>query len=446
MDLKTFKIGGVHPPESKISAREPIAVLPLPDKVSILLSQHLGAPANPIVNKGDQVKVGSLIAKGEAFISAHIHSSVSGTVEKIDDVLDASGYRNKAIVINVEGDEWESSIDCSGDLVREVDLEPGQIVEKIKQAGVVGLGGAAFPTHVKYMFPAGKTADAVIINGVECEPYVTADHRLMLERTDEILVGSHILMKAARVERGIIGIEANKPDVIALMKEKVRDYRGIEVVALKVRYPQGAEKQLIKAILNREVPGGKLPLDVGCIVNNVGTALAVYEAVQKNKPLIDRVVTLTGKSLPRTGNFLCRIGVPGTMMLEALGTDLPDGTAKVINGGPMMGKAIASLDIPVTKGTSGLILVDESEARRSTPKDCIRCGKCIGVCPMGLEPYLLEKLGERDRFDVAEKEGIADCIECGSCSYTCPSSRPLLDYIRHGKSQVMRIRAERRQK
>ncbi len=446
MKLKTFKIGGVHPPENKISADKPIETLPLPDKVSIPLCQHLGAPAVPTVKKGDAVKVGTLIAKGEAFISANIHSSVSGTVSGIDDVMDASGYKAKAVVINVEGDDWEDSIDRSQDLVKEIALDSQAIVGKIKEHGIVGLGGACFPTHVKYMFPAGKTADAIVINGVECEPYLTSDHRLMLERPDEILVGVQILMKAANVDRAYIGIEANKLDAIELLSQKAKDYQGIDVVALKVQYPQGAEKQLIKAILNREVPGGKLPLDVGCVVNNIGTALAVYEAVQKNKPLIERVVTLTGKKLEKTGNFLARVGVPASKLLDALGVEMPEGTAKVISGGPMMGKAAPGLDIPITKGTSGLILMDESEAKRNKVQACIRCGKCVTVCAMGLEPYLLEKLSEKDKFEEAEQELVADCIECGSCSYTCPSSRPLLDLIRYGKSNVMRIRAERRQK
>ncbi|MCK5220077.1 MAG: RnfABCDGE type electron transport complex subunit C, partial [Candidatus Aminicenantes bacterium] len=299
---------------------------------------------------------------------------------------------------------------------------------------------------VKYMFPEGKTADTLVINGVECEPYLTSDHRVMVERADEILIGVTIMMKAGKVNRALIGIEANKPDAIKILSEKAKEFQGIEVVPLKVQYPQGAEKQLIKSLLNREIPSGKLPLDVGCIVNNIGTALAIYEAVQKNKPLIERVVTLTGKRLKKGGNFQVRIGTPVKSILEKLGEELPDDTGKLISGGPMMGKAINTLDIPVTKGTSGIVFMDEDESERSDFQNCIRCSKCVSVCPMGLEPYLLEKLGEKEMFEECEKEDIVDCIECGSCSYTCPSSRQLLDYIRYGKQNVMRIMRERRQK
>lgn len=447
MKLRTFKLGGVHPPENKISAAQPITVLDLPKQVSIPISQHLGAPANPVVQKGDEVKVGTLIAKGEAFISANIHSSVSGKVFKIDEVLDASGYKNKAIVIKVEGDEWEDSIDRSGTLVKDLKIQdPKSLLEKIKEMGIVGLGGATFPSHIKYMVSDDRKADTLVINAVECEPYLTSDHRLMLEKADEIMVGIQIMMKAGKVNRAMIGIEANKPDAIKLLSEKAKDYPGVEVAALKVQYPQGAEKQLIKALLNREIPSGKLPLDVGVIINNVGTAFAIYEAVQKNKPLIERVVTMTGKKLKKTGNFMARIGVPATMLLEALGEDIPEDTAKIISGGPMMGKAVNALDIPITKGTSGLILMPANESRRSEGANCIRCAKCIGVCPMGLEPYLLEKLAKRSDFESCESEAIFDCIECGSCSYVCPSAIPLLDYIRYGKSNVMRIMRERRQK
>jgi H+/Na+-translocating ferredoxin:NAD+ oxidoreductase subunit C len=446
MMLRTFKMGGVHPPENKLSATVPIETLGLPKQASIPISQHLGAPAVPVVQKGDEVKVGTLIAKGEAFISANIHSSVSGKVFKIDDVLDASGYKNKAIIIKVVGDEWEESINRSDELLNDISLEPKEILEKIKEMGIVGLGGATFPAHIKYMVSEERKADTLVINAVECEPYLTADHRIMLERTDEILVGIQIMMKAGKVDKAMIGIEANKPDAIEIMQQKAKDYPGVEVVALKVQYPQGAEKQLIKALLNREIPSGKLPLDVGVIVNNVGTALAVYEAVQKNKPLIERVVTMTGKQLKKTGNFMARIGSPASMLMEALGEEMPGETSKIISGGPMMGKAVSALDVPITKGTSGMILVDDAEAKRTEPSNCIRCAKCVTVCPMGLEPYLLEKLAKRDDFDGCEQEAVFDCIECGSCSYTCPSSIPLLDYIRYGKSNVMRIMRERRQK
>lgn len=446
MNLKTFKTGGVHPPENKLSAAVPIKTIPPPRQVSIPVSQHLGQPAVPVVDKGDKVKAGTLIAKGEAFISANIHSSVSGTVLKIDDVLDVSGYRKKAIVINTEGDEWEESIDRSEEPVYEIDLEPQQIIDKIKTMGIVGLGGAAFPAYVKYLpLPGGIKADTLIINGVECEPYLTADHRVMLEKSDEILVGIQIMMKAGRVDRAMIGIEANKLDAIELLTGKAGKFPGIEVVPLQVKYPQGAEKQLIKALLNREVPSGKLPLDVGCIINNIGTALAIYEAVQKNKPLIERVVTITGKNLARPGNFRVRIGSPAALLLDALQEDVPPETGKVICGGPMMGKSVNTLAIPITKGTSGFILMGKEEAARNEAKNCIRCAKCISACPMGLEPHLLEKLAERKNFEACEAGGVADCMECGSCSYTCPSGRPLLDYIRYGKANVMRIMRQRRQ-
>ncbi len=444
--LRTFVRGGVHPPENKLSSSGKIVELGIPKQVSILLSQHLGAPAAAKVAKGDKVKTGTLIGELKGFISANIHSSVSGTVLKIDEVVDASGYRKSAVIINTEGDEWEDSIDRSKDLKKECNLSPEEIIEKIKEMGIVGLGGAAFPSHIKYMFPEGKSADTLVINGVECEPYLTSDHRLMLEHPDEIMAGISIMMKAGRVKRAFIGIESNKPDAIELLKKKAEEYEGIEVAPLKVKYPQGAEKQLIKALLNREIPSGKLPLDVGCIVNNVGSAFAIYEAVQKNKPLFERVTTLTGKHLDEIGNFRVRIGTPAKMMLEKLGIDLPQNTGKVISGGPMMGKAVTSIDTPITKGTSGILIMSKEDAVRSEVKNCIRCSKCVGVCPMGLEPYLIEKLAAIENFEACETEGAFDCIECGSCSYTCPSNRPLLDYIRYGKQNVMRMMRERRAK
>ncbi len=438
-------MGGVHPPENKISEKAAIEVLPLPQKAFIPLGQNLGAPAKAVVDKGALVKVGQLIASGEAFISANVHSSVSGKVARIDNVLDHSGYRNKAIVIDVEGDEWEESIDRSPAVIRECNLSSEEIIQKIKEMGIVGLGGATFPTHVKLMVPTDKKAEFLIINGVECEPYLTSDHRLMLEKGEELIIGVTILMKALKVEKAFIGIENNKSDALENLKRIAADYKGIEVQPLKVKYPQGGEKQLIKALIGREVPSGKLPLEVGCVVQNIGTAFAVYEAVQKNKPLIERVVTLTGKSVKKPANYLVRIGTPVNNLIETSG-GLPEKTGKIISGGPMMGKALVSTEVPVVKGTSGILIMNEKESHRPLMSNCIRCARCIGVCPMGLEPVLLAQLSANERWEDAERERILDCIECGSCHFTCPSGRPLLDYLRVGKNkvgQLIRTRAKK---
>lgn len=436
--LKTFAKGGVHPPENKFSANRPIEVLPLPAKVSIPVSQHIGTPATILVAKGDKVKVGQLIAQSAGFVSANIHSSVSGTVESIEPVLDSSGYKRPAITIVVEGDEWESTIDRSPELKRNIDADSQTIIKKIADAGIVGLGGATFPSHVKLSVPAGKKADVLIINGVECEPYLTSDHRLMLEKGHELMVGIQLLMRALGVGKAMIGIENNKPDAIKYLSDISKEYQGISVHALKVKYPQGGEKQLIKALINREVPSGGLPIDIGAVVHNVGTAYAVYEAVQKNKPLFERVVTVTGKNLPKPSNFLVRIGTPVTELIAAAG-GLPDDTAKVVNGGPMMGKAVTDISVPVTKGTSGIIVFPASESRRKADSVCIRCAKCVAACPMGLEPYLLIRMSQRMMFDKMEHERVLDCMECGSCSFVCPANLPLLDYIRLGKTEVSKI-------
>lgn len=434
--LKTFPKGGVHPPENKFSASKPIEVLPLPEQVVIPISQHIGAPAAVVVAKGDKVVVGQVIAKAAGFVSANIHSSVSGTVASLDPVLDSTGYKKPAITITVEGDEWLAEIDRSPDLKKDINLSAEEIVAKVNEAGIVGLGGATFPSHVKLSVPKGKKADVLIINGVECEPYLTSDHRLMLEKADELMVGISILKKALGVERALIGVENNKRDAIAHLKQVSAGYAGIEVHALKVKYPQGGEKQLIKALINREVPSGSLPIEVGTVVHNVGTAFAVYEAVQKNKPLVERVVTVTGKKLENPGNFMVRIGSPISKLIEAVG-GLPDDTAKVVNGGPMMGKALSTIEAPVTKGTSGVILFPANESLRpEVQPSCIRCGKCISACAMGLEPYLLIRLSQRKMTERMEEERILDCMECGSCSYVCPANLPLLDYIRLGKGDV----------
>lgn len=437
--MKTFRIGGVHPAENKLSAGKPIVVADLPKQAVFPLSQHIGAPAVPCVAKGDVVKVGTKIADAGGFVSAPIFSSVSGKVNKIDAIVDASGYRKPAIFIDVEGDEWEETIDRTDTLVKECDLDAKAIVEKIKNAGIVGMGGACFPCHVKLSPPPGSKPECVIVNAVECEPYLTADHQLMLEHPDEILVGVKLVMKAANVTKGYIGIENNKPDAIKLMTEKAAQYPDIEIVPLKVKYPQGGEKQLIDAVIRRQVPAPPaLPVSVGAIIQNVGTMYAIYQAVQKNKPLFERIVTVTGKSLQNPSNFLARMGTPMSQLIDACG-GLPEDTGKVIGGGPMMGKALMNTEVPICKGSSGVLIMNEKEAKRANPDPCIRCAKCVSACPMGLEPYLLATCSAKADWDRVEKEDITSCIECGICQFTCPSHRPMLDMIRLGKSTVMGI-------
>lgn len=433
--LKTFKIGGIHPADNKLSAGRAIETLPVPSEVKIPVSQHIGAPAQPIVAVGDQVKVGQLIAQAGGFVSANVHSSVSGKVKKIEDFVDGNGYKKQAIIITVEGDEWDESIDRSVGIRRDITMQPSEICKKISEMGLVGMGGATFPTHVKLAVPDGKKCEALVINGVECEPYLTSDHRLMLEKGEEVMIGIKILMTALGVNKAYIGIENNKKDAIEYMSKLASGYSGVEVVALKLQYPQGGEKQLIDACMGRQVPSGKLPIDVGAVVQNVGTAYAVYEAVQKNKPLIERVVCVTGKSLQRPSNFIVRIGTPVQTVIDAAG-GMPEDCEKVIGGGPMMGRAFTHLDVPVIKGTSGILLMNKAESKRGETVNCIRCAKCVGVCPMGLEPFLISKLSSKGMFEECEKESIMDCIECGSCNFTCPSNRPLLDYIRLGKGKV----------
>lgn len=433
--LKTFSIGGIHPAGNKLSAGSSIQVLPVPEVVKVPVAQHIGAPAQPIVAKGDIVKVGQLIAQSAGFVSANVHSPVSGTVEKIDEFVDGNGYKKMAVFIKVEGDEWLETIDRSTDIKREITMEPADIVKRVGEMGLVGMGGATFPSHVKLSVPQGKKCEALIINGVECEPYLTSDHRLMLEKGEEILIGVKILMKALNVSKAFIGIENNKPDAIEHLTDLAKAYSGVTIQPLKMRYPQGGEKQLIDACIGRQIPSGKLPIDVGAVVQNVGTAYAVYEAVQKNKPLIERVVCVTGKPLQNPSNFLVRIGTPVQTVIDAAG-GVPENCSKIIGGGPMMGRAFTQLDVPVIKGTSGILLMNDEESKRGEIQNCIRCAKCVSVCPMGLEPFLLSKVSSLGMLDKAEAERIMDCIECGSCSFTCPSNRPILDYIRLGKGKV----------
>ncbi len=441
--MKTFPMGGVHPSENKLSCGKPVEVLPLPETVMIPLAQHIGAPAVAKVAKGDKVLTGQLIAEAGSFMSANIHSPVSGTVAAVDMQPNGQGLRQMMITIKREGDEWAEGIDRSETLVKECSLSAEQIIAKIKDAGIVGMGGATFPTHVKLSVPPGKKADALIINGVECEPYLTSDHRTMLEHGEELLVGVSILMKAIGVDRAFIGIENNKPDAIAHLSKLVKEYHGVEVVPLKVRYPQGGEKQLIAAVTGRQVPPPPaLPIDVGAVVCNASTTLAVYYAVQKNKPLIERVVTITGKSVKEPKNLLTRMGTPIQSLIDAAG-GLPADAGKVINGGPMMGRAMVNLASPVTKGCSGITVLSGRDAVRREASQCIKCAKCVAACPMGLEPYYLSKMTQKKNWEELEAQMITSCIECGCCQSTCPSYLPLLDWIRLGKQSVMGIIRQR---
>ena len=442
MKLKTFSMGGVHPEENKITAEVATVVAPLPQQAIFPLSQHIGAPAKPVVNRGDKVKVGTLIAEANGFVSAPIYSSVSGTVLKVDTAIDATGYRKPAIYINVEGDEWEESIDRSETLEtldKHPELTPEEIVNRIKVAGVTGMGGAGFPTFIKLCPPPTAKAECVILNGVECEPYITSDYRLMMEHADEILVGLDLLMKGAKVERGYIGIEDNKPEAIKLFEQKTANDPRIEIVALAKKYPQGGEKQLVDAVINRQVPAPPaIPVNVGAIVQNVGIAYAVYQAVMKNKPLFERYTTVTGKQLKNPGNFLVRMGTPMRELIDLCG-GMPEGDNKVLAGGPMMGKSVVSTDVTVCKGTNSITILTDADAHRKAAQPCIRCGKCVSACPMGLEPYLLATLSSFKEWKRLESEQVTSCISCGSCQFTCPSHRPILDNILQGKGVVMGI-------
>ena len=402
-----------------------------------------------MVKKGDKVKVGTLLAEAGGFVSAPIYSSVSGTVLKIDEAVDATGYRKPVIIVKVEGDEWEESIDRSDKLETlsaHPELTPEEIIERIKKAGVTGMGGAGFPTFIKLCPPPTAKAECVILNGVECEPYITSDYRLMIEHADEILVGLDLLMKAVKVNKGYIGIEENKPDAITLFEEKTKDNPNVEIVPLAKKYPQGGEKQLVDAVIGRQVPAPPaIPVNVGAIVQNVGTAFAVYQAVMKNKPLFERYTTVTGKKLAHPSNFLVRMGTPMIDLINECG-GMPDGDNKLLAGGPMMGKALTSVEVPICKGTNSVTILSGDDAKRKPAQPCIRCAKCVSACPMGLEPYLLATASALHDWEKVEAAGVTSCIECGSCQFTCPAHRPMLDNIRLGKTTVMGIIRSRNSK
>jgi len=433
MGLATFK-GGIHPPDKKtLAANSAIVELKPPKIVVIPLSQHAGAPCKPVVAIGQEVKKGEMIGEPGGFVSAPVHSSVSGKVIAIAEFQNAMGRMVNSVVIeNDMKDEWTPLKDNPDYMSLGADI----LKEKIKAAGIVGMGGAAFPTSVKLSPPKEKPIDAVLINGAECEPYLTADYRMMLEKPAEIVEGLQILMKALGVSKGVIGIENNKPDAVAKMKDAAKNAAGVEVLALEVKYPQGAEKMLIKAILGREVPARGLPMDVGVVVQNVGTALAVYEAVRFGKPLIERVVTVTGEGIKEPKNLLARVGTKISELIDECG-GFRDEAAKVIAGGPMMGFALSSLDVPVTKGTSGILVLPEKDVTHSEEfGPCIRCGRCIDACPMGLMPSMLSVLAETGHYEDARDYNLYDCFECGSCTYVCPSKRPIVQLVRLAKSMV----------
>lgn len=437
----TFSIGGIHPHDNKISSNCQIEILPIPPTVYVSVAQHLGAPAKPIVAAGDAVKAGQVIAEPGGFISAFVHSPVSGVVKAIAPRKDLAGNMVPHIEITVDGDEWTEGIDTSDTLVTEIPEDKAVILEKIKACGVVGLGGATFPTHVKLNPAPGKVADCLILNGAECEPFLTSDYRIMVERPKEIVIGAAIMQKVLGC-RCVIGIEENKPQAIELIGKAIAElgYDNMTVAVLKKRYPQGGEKQLINAVLRREVRSGCLPIDAGAVVQNVATALAVYEAVQKNKPLVTNTMTITGDCLPveKQHNYLFRIGTPLSYIIEQAG-GIPEDAAKLISGGPMMGKAISNIEATTVKGSSSVLYLSEAATKRKPESACIRCGKCADACPIGLEPFLLRRLHKAADLDGLEQNAVQDCIECGCCLYSCPANIPLLDNIRMAKGQVLGV-------
>ncbi|MGM0409657.1 MAG: electron transport complex subunit RsxC [Bacillota bacterium] len=433
MSLLTFK-QGIHPDYRKeLTNNEPLKEAVRPKEVVIPLQQHIGAPLNAIVEKGDHVDMGQKIGDTDSFVAAPVHASVSGTVKDITEVQTASGTKTLSVII--EADEEDQLAENLDKHENYENLSPDEIRNIVREAGIAGMGGAMFPTHVKLSVPDDKEVDYFVLNGAECEPYLTVDHRMMIERPNSVLNGMKIMMKAVDVKKGFIGIEENKPDAIEAMKKVVDDEEYIEVKVFETKYPQGGEKMMIKAALDREVPAGGLPLDVGVVVNNVTTAVAVSDAVKKGLPLINRSVTVTGSGIENPQNFICRIGTRIEDLIEQAG-GFKDEVGKIVVGGPMTGSAQHSLKTPIVKGSSGILVLPPEEVNHFDPKPCIRCARCVDVCPMSLVPVKLSNFAEHSMYERMEDFNIENCIKCGSCSYICPSNRPLLQNIEIGQAEL----------
>lgn len=450
--LKSFR-GGVHPDEHKeLTENLPFETMDVPEEVYLPISQHIGRPAKPLVKKGDDVVEGQVIAEADGFISSPVHSTITGKVKNISKAPHASGFPKESIIVQKpkskppkEGEEAEPEEPPKPvrmEVLNPETVSAEDIKKRVQEAGIVGQGGAAFPTFVKFSPPEGKTIDFILINGAECEPYLTRDYRFMLERTEDVVQGLQLIMKAAGVDRGVIGIENNKPEAIKKISEVCEKYPAIDVQPLKTKYPQGAEKMLIEAITGRRVPPGKLPLDVGVVVQNVGTAIAVLDAVTKGIPALTAAVTVTGGGITTPKNLIVPIGTPIQAVLDYCGGLKPD-AKKVIVGGPMMGVAQYDLSAPVMKATSGILALSAAEVSVQEETACLRCGKCVDVCPIDLVPTKLARYAQMERWEEAENEGVTVCMECGSCAFTCPAHIPLVQWLKLGKQKVMTLQRQR---